>query len=497
MRRRLSRFERRILLALLLTGLVPFLVWVAVGYSLLVEPPLKLHRQTEEQFQTARLFYKEFIDAKKSEFSARADAISRDTILKAAIQRGDLEDARFRLESFVVDHESIRRIQLFSAEDELLIRAEGPKERMSDAFVEKTWRVPIGLGDTPQIHVAFLLPVDYRKKRDALQQFYEDYRVALTSGSAQQRDSVIRFAALTSVILLFALALGYMLARRVTKRINTMADATERVARGDLDIELPLKGDDEITELTQAFNKMVAEVASARDRIVYLEKVSGWQDLARRLAHEIKNPLTPIQLAIQELRRRVPDDTNPDFTRLIDESVEVVRDEINALTRLVEEFSQFARLPEVSMETVELAAFVDEFLDAYNRFEQEAEVEVELPPDTVHVGIDRVLMRRVFANLASNAIEAAGQGAARIRLQGRLVPETRSIEIRIEDNGPGVSEEYAARIFEPYFTTKSTGTGLGLAIVKKIVLQHGGSIALEPSSLGGAAFVMSLPLRDA
>ena len=158
MRRRLSRFERRILLALLLTGLAPFLVWVAVGFQLLVEPPLKLHRQTEEQFQTARLFYKEFIDAKKSEFSARADAISRDTILKEALSRNDIEGARFRLESFVVDHQNIRRIQLFSPQGELLIRAEGPKERMSEAFAEKTWKFPIGLGDTPQIHVAFLLP---------------------------------------------------------------------------------------------------------------------------------------------------------------------------------------------------------------------------------------------------------------------------------------------------------------------------------------------------
>ena len=148
------------------------------------------------------------------------------------------------------------------------------------------------------------------------------------------------------------------------------------------------------------------------------------------------------------------------------------------------------------METVELGVFVEEFLDAYNRFEQEAEVDVELPTETIFVGIDRVLMRRVFANLASNAIEAAGQGAAKIRLQGQITPGARAIEIRIEDNGPGVPEEYATRIFEPYFTTKSTGTGLGLAIVKKIVLQHGGSIALEPASGGGAAFVMSLPLRE-
>src|SRR6185503_2157768 len=110
-----------------------------------------------------------------------------------------------------------------------------------------------------------------------------------------------------TVVVVLALGIGYWLARRVTKRIARLASATERVAKGESGFAIPLHGRDEITELSASFNRMIEEVADARDRIVYLEKVSGWQEFARRLAHEIKNPLTPIRLAIQELRSRAPE----------------------------------------------------------------------------------------------------------------------------------------------------------------------------------------------
>ena len=292
-----------------------------------------------------------------------------------------------------------------------------------------------------------------------------------------------------------ALAGGYTLARRVTKRITRMADATEKVGQGQLDIEIPLRGNDEITELTEAFNKMVAEIASGRDRIVYLEKVSGWQDLARRLAHEIKNPLTPIQLAMQELQRHTPVDVDPAFQRILNDSVDIVRDEIGALTRLVNEFSQFARLPEVSPETLDLKKFIHEFLDAYNDFEGQAEITTEIPEGSISVGLDRVLMRRVFANLVTNAIQAAGKGETKIDIRVSLDRAKGLVCLRFDDNGPGVPAENQGRIFEPYFTTKSEGTGLGLAIVKKIVLQHRGQIRLEKTTASsGAMFVIELPL---
>ncbi len=497
MRPRISRFERRILVSLLLTGLVPFLVWLVLGLKLLLDAPLELPREARERFGTALFFYKSFIDAKKSEFSARADSIAKDPILRDAVERGAIDDARIRLEGLVADYSSIRRIKLTSPEGEKLLEVAGPEERMTDEFRPRTWLVPLGLGFAPKLYIVFLEPSDWRKKRDELQTFQEKYEAAVIDGQQRLSSTLERFAFVTAIVLLIALVIGFTIARGVTKRINRMAAATEDVAQGRLEIEIPVDGNDEITELTVAFNKMVAEIDSARDRIVYLEKVSGWQDLARRLAHEIKNPLTPIQLAIQELHRRMPQDTRPEFRQLVEDSSEIVTDEIGALTRLVDEFSQFARLPEVAPESVDLAAFVEDFLSAYNRFEPDADVAVEMPDDAVTVTLDRILMRRVFANLAENAIEAAGKGKARLSIAATINPDRRGVELVFEDNGPGVSDDNAARIFEPYFTTKSDGTGLGLAIVKKIVLQHGGTIALNRGKAGGALFVIRLPAKVA
>jgi two-component system, NtrC family, nitrogen regulation sensor histidine kinase NtrY len=494
MKRRLSKFERRILLSMLLTGLLPFLIWLSLAKSLLVEPPLLLHRQVKGQFETAWTFYKDFIGAKKNEFSAQSRAVSHDPVLREALRRNSEADATYRLGAILDENKNLRRIEVYTHSGNLWFKVEGPKNRMSDAFSEKTWKEPLGLGEAPYLHLVFLLPVKYQQQRESLQEAYEDYDRALASGRDDQLKHLIRFAAITLLVLLVALAGGYTLARRVTKRINRMAEATEKVGKGQFDLEIPLRGDDEITELTAAFNKMVAEIASGRDRIVYLEKVSGWQDLARRLAHEIKNPLTPIQLAIQELRRRSPKDIDPDFKRLLEDSVDIVHDEIGALTRLVNEFSQFARLPEVSPETIDFGTFVREFLDAYNEFEGQATITVKIPEETITVSLDRVLMRRVLANLVTNAIQAAGKQPALIEIEIRLDEAREFASIHVSDNGPGVPEDNRARIFEPYFTTKSEGTGLGLAIVKKIVLQHKGQISLQPREPTGATFIIELPL---
>ncbi len=181
------------------------------------------------------------------------------------------------------------------------------------------------------------------------------------------------------------------------------------------------------------------------------------------------------------------------FKKLVTESADVVEEEISALTRLVDEFSNFARLPEVHPVPLEVNSFIEEFLAAYNHFAPEAQVEVELPKQTPVAPIDRVMLKRVLANLVLNAIQASGQQTAKLWIRACTIPATQMVEIRVEDNGPGVPLDHAAKIFEPYYTTKAEGTGLGLAIVKKIVLQHHGSIALRRAPGGGAAFVILLP----
>lgn len=493
---RISRFERRILLAIFLCGVTPFVI-SAIFIPQIIESrfALSMHPKVKEQLEASAVFFKEFFDAKKHEFSARAETISRDPILIRAAIDGAIDDIRARLEQVLADNKDIRALRVFSPEGAVMIELKGPPGRQGLDFTPKTITFPLGIGESPRLEAEFILPKHYLDDRAHAEDIADLYDTSLKTEAERQQSYLLGYILITTVVVVIALGIGYYLARRVTKRIARLASATERVAKGETGFTVPLRGNDEITELSASFNRMIAEVADSRDRIVYLEKVSGWQEFARRLAHEIKNPLTPIRLAIQELRRRAPEG-DPVFKRLVGDASDVVEEEIGALTRLVDEFSQFARLPEVIPASLELRSFIEEFLAAYNRFEPDAEVIVSVPEKPVEAVIDRVLMRRVLSNLATNAIQAAGKGQAKLWLSCAVVAPTGNVEIRIEDNGPGVPSEQSEKIFEPYFTTKQDGTGLGLAIVKKIVLQHGGTIALRRSRFGGAAFIIQLPSAE-
>ncbi len=490
---RISRFERRIIIAILLCALTPFL------FSLFFIPQiiesrlaLSMHQDVREQLEESALFYREFFDAKKREYSARAESISKDPVLIRAAKARKVEDVKERVGQILADNAEVRRVRVFSAAGDLLTELPGPPERLSDEFVPKTLALPLGIGDAPMMEIEFILPRRYLTDRADAEEVATLYATSLKTEGDRARSFYLGYIAITAIVVVMALWVGFLLARGVTKRIARLALATERVARGESGFTVPVGGSDEISELIGGFNRMIEEVAEARDRIVYLEKVSGWQEFARRLAHEIKNPLTPIRLSIQELRRRAPE-TDARFKKLVEDATDVVEEEIGALTRLVDEFSQFARLPEVIPEQVEMNGYLLEFLAAHHNFEPDAKLTLEVESDDIQAGIDRVLMRRVLSNLVMNAIQAAGKGTSEIEVRCAQIPATRMIELRVEDNGPGVPQDLGEKIFEPYYTTKPEGTGLGLAIVKKIVLQHGGSIALRRSAKGGAAFVILLP----
>lgn len=490
---RISRFERRIIAAIFLCALIPFLIsLVFIPQIIESRLALSMHRGVKAQLEASAVFFSEFFNAKKREYSARAETISRDPVLILAAREDRVADIEARLQQFVDDNPEIRSLAVLSALGDPVARADGPPERQGDDLVPKTIALPLGVGDAPRLEAVFVLPRRYLEDRAHAEEIATLYDASLRSSEQRAQTFYRTYFAIALAVVLLALFVGFLLARGVTRRIAQLAAATERVARGESGFTVPVKGDDEITELTDGFNKMIEEVAEARDRIVYLEKVSGWQEFARRLAHEIKNPLTPIRLAIQELRRRAPkEDTR--YSQLVSDATDVVEEEIGALTRLVDEFSQFARLPEVHPVPLEVNSFVEEFLAAYNHFESDAEVFVDLPDETPVAPIDRVMLKRVMHNLVTNGIQAAGQGRAKIWIRASTIPATQMVELRIEDNGPGVPLDAAAKIFEPYYTTKVEGTGLGLAIVKKIVLQHHGSIALRRAPGGGAAFVILLP----
>jgi nitrogen fixation/metabolism regulation signal transduction histidine kinase len=298
-------------------------------------------------------------------------------------------------------------------------------------------------------------------------------------------------------VLAFATVLGLAVARRATGRVAALRDAARRVGEGDLTVRVAPRGSDELDDLGRAFDRMVAELGEARSRLVYMQKVSAWQEVARRLAHEIKNPLTPIQLAVQELGSKYRGGDR-EYERLLATAQEILNEEVGVIRRLVDDFSAFSKLPKVEPVPVDLVQVVEDFARAHGEWQEALSVE---RVEAVEAVCDRMLVRRVLANLVENAVQAA-EGAGR-QPQVRIVVEydaaRSAARLVVDDNGPGVPPESRERIFDPYVTTKEHGTGLGLAIVRKIVLDHGGDVRAEgeASPLGGARFVVTLPAGPA
>ena len=225
--------------------------------------------------------------------------------------------------------------------------------------------------------------------------------------------------------------------------------------------------------------------------VLRAQKAVAWQEVARRMAHEIKNPLTPIQLSAQRLRKKLlAGETN--LREIALESTAAIEREVGGLKNLVDEFSKFARLPEIQIRSVGLKQIVDSVLVLYRGL-PDMTWEVELDPEVGEVQVDPQQMRRVLINLIDNAVAAMdGQGA--VSLSTRTLG-TDSVRIDVADTGPGIPQADHHRMFLPYFSTKKKGSGLGLAIVHKIVMDHQGTIRIEDNAPCGARFVIEMPVR--
>jgi nitrogen fixation/metabolism regulation signal transduction histidine kinase len=334
-------------------------------------------------------------------------------------------------------------------------------------------------------------------------QFVESYRRIESRRVADERGYVLAFAALLGVTILLAVGVGSFAAGDVARRVVELAAATQRVAAGDLSVRVPEARDDELGTLAREFNRMLTEVETSRARIEYLQRISAWQEMARRLAHEIKNPLTPIQLAVQDIHRRY-EGKNPEFQKLLDTTLEVVEDEVGTLRRLVGEFSDFARLPQAELEPADMSEFLRELSERPLLGDEERRhdgdgpelapsIRFEVPAEPVLAKIDRQMLRRVVINLVQNSVQALAQTKRSGHVLVRLVRQGPHLVLDVEDDGPGIPPELRAAVFDPYVTTRTDGTGLGLAIVKKIVVEHHGTISAEPSPEGGARLRVRLP----
>jgi two-component system nitrogen regulation sensor histidine kinase NtrY len=325
-----------------------------------------------------------------------------------------------------------------------------------------------------------------KTKLDAVKQFAQE-RSAFGGGMETAFLVVMALAALA------AIAFGVFAGSFVTRRIEALVTTARRVSEGHHDARVDLRGRDEMAELGSAFNTMLDDLEHARGQLEYLQRMGVWQDVARKLAHEIKNPLTPIQLAVQQTVSSYKGD-DARFKKLLADTREIVEEEIAALRRLVDTFRTLGQLPKVEKAPIALADLIEELkLDPAFA----TKLELRAPKDPVTVRADKLLLKRVLANLVENGLHAGEEAGNDGRVVVTWRAEAEAVQITVDDHGKGVADADRDKIFEPYVTTKATGTGLGLAIARKIAIEHGGELSLAPgrAPTGGARFVITLPLR--
>ncbi len=312
----------------------------------------------------------------------------------------------------------------------------------------------------------------------------------IVAASRDQRRLLLRG---TLVVLLTVLLWGMIIARRTVRPIEELERHTERVAAGDLTSRVVIDRSDELGRLGSAMNRMTAELASQREKLVRAEKDAAWREMARQVAHDLKNPLTPIQLSL-DLYERARREGSPQAEEILSRTLELVRRQVDSLRRVANDFHEFTGGPPPQPEHLELEELLGKVFDLHRAWAQEQGIELVLDGAAAPVFVDPSKLERVLTNLVANAFHAMPDGG---RLEARLERIAQRARLTLTDTGAGLEETTKRRLFEPYFTTKSHGTGLGLAIAARIIDEMGGSIALESEGPGrGAVATLELPIAS-
>ncbi len=302
-----------------------------------------------------------------------------------------------------------------------------------------------------------------------------------------------------AVAVALALVIAVVLARSLSRPLVALARETREVVSG-APRRVEGRGGREISELSEAFNRSIEQLVAMRQRLAVSERIAAQREVARQIAHEIKNPLAPIRAAMETLRRlRARDD--PAFDEYFEEATGTVLEEVHRIANIVSEFTRFARLPPPSPEPVDLVGVAKGVVTLHARSVEATgpsaapRVELVSEPGLPLVRADRDQVVQVLTNLVQNGLDAA----AAVRPDPRVVVtvgplEKERVRVVVRDNGPGVSDDMMPRLFTPYATTKEKGTGLGLAIVQRIVFEHGGDISYRKPTKGGAVFEIWLPV---
>jgi two-component system, NtrC family, nitrogen regulation sensor histidine kinase NtrY len=525
----LGTTARRVVYAILLTALIPLLCALLISRAIIARVSATAFQpEFGAQIDRALGVYADLAKAIKQGMRFEAQAIAASDALARAAEAEAGAELGAELDRAFAAHPTLSQLGVETCDGRPLAK----RERPIDLATERTLTVRRAIGSAdaeggitcsddrpsePRVLLAtFATPRARFDELEAAQAFAQAYHQIEQVHREEYLDQTYgnAFAALLLVTLILGVSAGVLVARPVTRRIAALSAATRPVAEGDLSVRVAIEGRDEVADLGRAFNRMLEELDQSRARVEFLKRMTEWQQVARRLAHEIKNPLTPIQLAVEECHRRYRGD-DIEYRRIVETTHEIVAEEVGTLRRLVSEFSSFARLPQAELAPADLGVFLREQRARFSSGEQAEgdgcedrdlalfgaiDLTFEIPDEPMKAALDREMLHCVLLNAVRNAAQAIrderrpGGARGQVRISAQLT--ALRYLIFIDDDGPGIAAEIEQALFDPYVTTKRDGTGLGLSIVKKIIVDHGGTIDAGPSPLGGARFRIAIPRAD-
>ncbi|MFY8008493.1 MAG: sensor histidine kinase [Flavobacterium sp.] len=304
------------------------------------------------------------------------------------------------------------------------------------------------------------------------------------------RQFLIRLSQVYSFMLIIAFALAYFLASYITKSLKTISDKINETSLNQKNEKIVIEANSrEINSLINAYNQMVDKLEESATMLAQSEREQAWREMAKQVAHEIKNPLTPMRLTVQSFQRKF-DANDPNLKQKLDDYSKTLIQQIDTMSAVASAFSNFASMPAQQNETLNVVEVVEFSLDIFN----EDFIRFESNSDEIITVMDRTQLIRIITNLVKNAIQAIPEEQEDKAVLVSVNAEEDNVIIAVKDNGIGINTENTERIFEPKFTTKTSGMGLGLGIIKNIIENYKGTITFESELGKGSKFIVSLPI---
>jgi nitrogen fixation/metabolism regulation signal transduction histidine kinase len=348
--------------------------------------------------------------------------------------------------------------------------------------------IPIKTNTESMLYIARLIPKQISNYAVTISDGLQYYRTAKISRQPIRGLIILFFLLITLPFILLSFYLSLIISRQVTVPIGELARATQRVAEDDLEYSIKVGAKDELKLLIDSFNRMTNDLRVNKELLKHSERSAAWRDIARRIAHEIKNPLTPIKLSAERILKLYKKDDR--YREVLTKGINTIITEVQNINEMVNEFSHFARFPDTKLGKYEIIATIYDILEFLRDTHRDIKFDFTHDEESVYLLVDGPQVRRALLNVIYNSINAVqDSGIISVDCYSRGDEEKNRYIIAISDNGGGIESDIRDKIFDPYFSQNSDGTGLGLAIVEKIVIDNRGRIWFE-SEPGKTTFFM-------